>query len=172
MSTLSSRVLFSCAALAVGSILASGCTADSVGTAANADGGSQVAVSDTPYPPAVACMLDAGATVIEVAGGYEFEMSGVEDPDLTGRECAKQWNPAQKTDSELRDTYDQWLRDADCLRELGYHPHAAPTFETFVADWRSDGPWMPIDGVNASDWSSGAYATAKSACGLDMYARD
>ena len=162
-----------CVALAVIAITASACAgpAGSTGNPGDPASNGKIAVSDTLYPPAVECMLEAGATVIEVVGGYEFDMSGVEDPGLTGRECAKLWNPAQKSDSELKEIYDQWLDDADCLRGLGYHPDPAPTFETFAADWRADGPWMPIDGVDAPNWSSEAYAAAKKACGLDMYAR-
>ncbi len=173
MRILSGRKLIriSATVITVAALTLTGCSG-SVGTPDDGGDVGGVTISDTRYPPAVHCMLDAGATVIEVVGGYEFDMSGVQDPETTGRECSKLWNPARKTDAELRDIYQQWLQDADCLRGLGYHPDDAPSFETFVADWRADGPWMPIDGVNAFDWSPDEYAAAKSACGLDMYARD
>ncbi len=143
-----------------------------VGTSVPSEGGGDgVSITESFYPPAVECMVEAGATVTEVDGGYEFDMAGVDDPTSVGRECGKLWQPAEKSDAELRETYDRWVEEAVCLRGLGFDPEPAPSFETFVADWRSDGPWMPIDGVNVSSWSADTYQEVKAVCELEMYAR-
>lgn len=86
-------------------------------------------------------------------------------------ECRDTYSPYQeKTTAELRETYDRWIAERECLIELGYRPVEPPSFEKFASDWRT-GPWMPIDGVNTQLWTDAEYRQAKEQCTLEMYDR-
>lgn len=76
-----------------------------------------------------------------------------------------------QTDAQLAETYRRWLRERDCLMGLGYAPLAPDSLEKFIADWRTSGPWMPIDGVDVHSWTAEEYDAAKTACGLEMLTR-
>jgi hypothetical protein len=87
-------------------------------------------------------------------------------------ECRDTFSPRrEKTEAELRDIYDRWVAERDCLVELGYRPAEPPSFEKFVSDWRSVGPWMPNDGVDTEHWTDAEYREAKERCTLEMYDR-
>lgn len=76
-----------------------------------------------------------------------------------------------KTDAEVRVIFDRWVKERECLVGLGYQPVEPPTFEKFLADWNSTGPWMPIDGIDTNAWSGADYEAAKKACVLEFFSR-
>ena len=132
-------------------------------------------------PPDTQCMIDHGWKLIEVRPpevpgdppSYKLESDlppGQQQAIID--ECQKLASPPpEKTDQELRTIYDRWVTERECLVGLGYHPTEPPTFEKFAADWRSSGPWMPIDGVDTGSWTDAAYQAAKGACTLEMFHR-
>jgi hypothetical protein len=71
------------------------------------------------------------------------------------------------TDNDLRIVYNRWVGERDCLVKLGYSPAQPPSFETFVQSWTT-GPWMPIDGVDVSNWTDVQYKQAKAQCNLEF----
>lgn len=71
--------------------------------------------------------------------------------------------PHEPTDAELRETYDRWVLEAQCLLDLGFHPRPPPSFAEFRDDWKT-GPWMPIDGIPFDR----IRGEAKDRCGLEM----
>lgn len=86
-------------------------------------------------------------------------------------ECSEKYPQPEKTDAEVRVIYDRWVKERECLVGLGYDPVEPPTFEKFMADWRSTGPWMPIDGIDTNAWSGADYEAAKKACTLEFFSR-
>jgi hypothetical protein len=124
-----------------------------------------------------ACMAAAGYTVHPARKGsnglYSWERSSyfTWDPDgnppnfAASAQCEAQFAPpAGKTDAELREIYDRWVLEAQCLVAYGFHPRPPPSFSEFRDDWRGTGPWMPIDGI-PFDRITGE---AKDRCGLEM----
>lgn len=106
--------------------------------------------------------------------GYILEANLTMDEARPIREKCDKLKPhrPEKTEAEVRVVYDRWLGQRDCLIGLGYRPHEPPSFETFLSDWRGDGPWTPLDGVNTRVWSGAEYAEAKERCTLEFYDRD
>lgn len=140
-----------------------------------------IAVPTGQLPPDVQCLVDHGFSVEVEPPQFEGDTPGyvlqsdlpAEEARAISMECSKLRPPRrQLTDAELRVIYDRWVDERDCLIELGYRPVEPPSFETFVADWRSTGPWMPIDGVDTNAWSGADYAEAKERCILEMFDRD
>lgn len=66
--------------------------------------------------------------------------------------------------------YDRWVKERECLVDLGYHPTEPPTLETFISDWKT-GPWDPLTGVDTGAWTDADYQAAKQACTLEFYGR-
>lgn len=126
------------------------------------------------------CMLDNGFRIIAVHEGYPGSKPWYswesDHPGLEGmaqmQECQKLAPPArQKTDEELREIYGRWVQERACLVDMGYAPVTPPSFEKFASDWRSTGPWMPIDGIDYSSWTDSQYREAKERCTLEMFDR-
>ncbi len=125
-------------------------------------------------------MLDSGFRISDVHQGYPGSKPwyswdsdySVSEGTAKLDECQKLAPPArQKTDEELREIYDRWVQERACLMDLGNSPVNPPSFEKFASDWRSTGPWMPIDGVDYSSWTDAQYREAKERCGLEMFDR-
>lgn len=138
-----------------------------------ASGGTTVERSSEAY---ATCVVDgggqvpAGADVADPAAPLEFPGLSIEEINQVLAACADlRPERVEVTDAEVRETYDRWLGQADCLRELGYEPDPAPSFDTFLAGWRGEGPWTPIDGVDTSAWTAADAQAAKDACVLEFF---
>ena len=80
-------------------------------------------------------------------------------------QCEAQFAPPrERTDAELREIYDRWVLEAQCVVALGFHPKPPPSFPEFRDDWRTTGPWMPVDGIPYDQITQ----VAKDRCGLEM----
>ena len=80
------------------------------------------------------------------------------------QQCGTRFAPVRQwTAAELREIYDRWVLEAQCLVSLGFHPRKPPPFATFYDDWKT-GPWSPIDGIPFER----IRGEAKDRCGLEM----
>lgn len=141
-----------------------------------------VSIPAQELPPDIQCYVDHGYTLVKIMDPtFEGDRPGYQlSTDLPADQigaihdqCEKLAPPyIPKTDDELRVIYDRWVDERDCLIELGYRPAPPPSFEKFAADWRSTGPWMPIDGVDTGSWSDAEYREAKDRCKLEFFSRD
>jgi len=132
-------------------------------------------------PPDIQCYVDHGFSLVKVMDptfegdrpGYQLSTDlPASQTDAIRDECEKLAPPnVPKADDELRVIYDRWVDERDCLIELGYRPALPPSFEKFATDWRSTGPWMPIDGVDTGAWSDAQYREAKDRCKLEFFSR-
>lgn len=126
------------------------------------------------------CMLDHGFRIAQVKppsleGGkpsYVYESDHAPEQGFAlMTECRNEFAPYQeKTSAELREIYDRWVAERECLIALGYEPAEPPSLEKFMSDWRS-GPWTPIDGIDTQRWTDVEYRDAKERCTLEMYDR-
>jgi hypothetical protein len=124
-------------------------------------------------------MLDNGFKITQVHPGYPGEKPWYSWDSDSSAEAAAKFQECQKlapvarpkTDAELRVIYGRWIDERTCLVSLGYNPSDPPSFEKFASDWNSTGPWVPLDGVDYSDWTDSQYREAKERCGLEMYDR-
>jgi hypothetical protein len=84
-------------------------------------------------------------------------------------ECAKlsPWRHMM-TDEDIRAVYERWVRERECLVDLGYQPDKPPPFERFLVTWRTTGPWMPIDGLSFDDTHRPQFSIAQQRCLLEM----
>lgn len=141
------------------------------------------------YPADIQCLIDHGWRVVEVEPpqfegdppSYQLEI-GVDvysDQERTNiiDLCDALVPPRpEKTDAEIGVIYERWLEERDCLIGLGYTPVEPPSFETFLADWKSESaaesPWTPLDGVDTNAWNAAQYAGAKARCTLEFFDRD
>lgn len=138
-------------------------------------------VGGEPVPRYVQCMVDRGfqvtgrsGVVSDTDGGYEFVSDLPTQDALRIIDECRQLEPERPPlrDEEIRETYEDWSRQRECLLNLGYQPEEPPSFDTFLEDWRSPhGPWMPIDGIQYWLWTDEEYENAKSHCRLDFYER-
>ena len=98
----------------------------------------------------------------ETTTWYSWEAAG---PNVNAvLDCGDRFAPPQeKTVEELREIYNRWVLERQCLMSLGFHPKAPPSFSKFQRTWHT-GPWMPIDGVPFERLRS----EAKERCGLEM----
>lgn len=158
-----------------------GTSAGSPSASPPASGG--LLVPTEQLPAYIRCLVENGFRLVEVeppqfegdSPGYQLETDLRQSDVLAVEEkCQKLAPPrAEKTEAELRVIYERWIAERDCLVELGYQPDSPTSFEKFVSDWRSArGPWMPIEGVDTSAWTSEEYRTAKERCTLEMFDRD
>ena len=131
------------------------------------------------------CMLGLGwqITAVHTASalgdpvGYDFTAPGNGDSqglfERTRTQCEPlRPSPREKTDAEIRDIYTRWVGEYHCLVGLGYQPDAPPSVETFIATWKSTGPWSPINGLHTEHWTQAEYDQAKAKCTLDMFSDD
>jgi hypothetical protein len=133
-------------------------------------------------PADIKCYLDHGIRLVRIdppmaegdRPGYVLESDLPAAEYRLVRDQCEKLAPAAKeqTDAEVRVIFDRWLKERECLIGLGYHPVEPPTFEKFLADWRSTGPWMPIDGIDTNAWTDADYQAAKKACTLEFFSRD
>lgn len=140
---------------------------------------------DEGYPPHVRCMIESGFRLVSVdepeadygSTGYEFESDLPQEEALRIlRECRELApDPPPITNDELRVIYDRWVKERDCLRDLGYVPAEPPSFEKFAEDWRSpppeSGPWDPLAGVDTGAWTDAEFRVAKERCVLEFFDR-
>lgn len=143
--------------------------------------GAGVPIPIGQLPADTQCMVDHGWQLVEmlppeVPGdppGYKLESDLPSDQMAAIIEECQKLAPSAPvmTDRELRAIYDRWVKERECLVGLGYHPTEPPTFEKFAADWRTTGPWGPLDGVDTGAWTDAAYQAAKEACTLEMFHR-
>lgn len=165
----------STAALLVAAVLLLGaCTGDGVERTTGDDQGG-VVLPESTYPPDIRCLVERGWTVVESEGGGAHTLrapGGLSAEDRAGieRDCGElRPEPVEQSEAEVRQVYERWLEEADCLRDLGYSPEPAPPFEVFLADWRGSGPWFPIDGIDTGAWTSEQYEEAKERCVLEAF---
>jgi hypothetical protein len=131
------------------------------------------------------CMVKAGWQLAAVhtdqpglPPGYDFSIPGKLDQasyELL-RQRSKQCDalrPAVPTmsDDEIRQVYDRWVGEYQCMVGLGYQPDPPPSVETFVASWKT-GPWMPINGLDTIHWKQADYDLAKAKCTLEFFTDD
>lgn len=149
-------------ALVVGTMLGVACADDPSAPA-------PVPAALEPGPDLVgACFLAQG---LQPVGEHEFR-----GPAAIGRDellramekCTEFADDEELTDGEVRVVYDRWRGQAECVRGLGYEPDPAPPFSTFLADWRSGGPWDPLHGVDTRLWTAAQAQEAKDACVLEF----
>jgi len=176
--------------LASGAMIALVCTA----FACNASGGtpSEWATSAPTTPGAVSiptgnldayaqCMIANGWRLVAIrsagpgAGGPGYEWTRDNDgksPDEIKALLAEcdGLRPSSRplTNAEIREIYDRWVDEYHCMVGLGYQPDPPPSFEAFLATWKT-GPWMPIDGVDVDHWTQGQYDEAKAKCTLEFF---
>lgn len=122
-----------------------------------------------------ACMADAGYRVVPGSSGsngiyswersssYNWEEGDPVDPLKSGACLARFPRARPKTFGEIREIYNRWVLEWQCVRSLGFHPGRPPTFEEFYPTWAT-GPWMPINGVPMERLGG----RAKDKCGLEM----
>lgn len=130
------------------------------------------------------CMLDAGFYIVGVntASGaptkfqYAVDTKVVElsVADARQEKCVAMLPPDPTfSEAEVRDIYNRWVGEYQCLLGLGYHPDAPPSVETFVASYYGQanvGPWTPINGIHTEYWTKAEYDEAKSKCTLEFFA--
>jgi len=114
-------------------------------------------------PPDIQCYVDHGYTLVKVSEpwpgserpGYQLTTDLPRAQTEAVRAACEKLAPPDvpKTEAELRTIYDRWVAERECLVQLGYQPAPPSSFEKFVSDWRSTGPWMPIDGVDTGAWT-------------------
>lgn len=131
--------------------------------------------------PVTRCAVDHGFRVVSVKppafeGGrqsYVLESDYSAQQGMAILHDCRELAPGQpKSDADLRTIYDRWVGERDCLVGLGYRPEEPPSFEKFVADWRSpQGPWDPLAAVDTASWTDADYAEAKRLCTLEMFDR-
>jgi len=152
-----------------------GCSSGAVSLAPSA--GRQ---SDSPLASFDACMAEAGFRVASTHDGYPGEPSWNEwESDLGDAEGLQRLTecqrlvppPRQRSDEELTAIYWRWVEERACLVRLEYSPTQPSTVEKFISDWRSTGPWTPVDGIDITTWSSEEYDRAKAACTLEVLER-
>lgn len=140
-----------------------------------------ISVPAEQLPPDTRCLIDRGFVLVEVLPpeiegddpGYKLksDLSKTESAAAI-EECRKLApDPPVLSKSDLRVVFDRWVAERDCLSGLGYRPNEPPSFEKFVSSW-STGPWMPIDGIDTSNWTDAQYGDAKERCTLEMFVRD
>lgn len=142
----------------------------------------EISIPAGELPPDVQCLVDHGFTLLKITDpiiegerpGYQLKADLPADQvHAISEECQKLAPPTvPKTDAEMRVVYDKWVDERNCLIELGYRPAPPPSFEKFAADFRSTGPWMPLDGIDISGWSDAQYREAKDRCKLEFFTRD
>jgi hypothetical protein len=130
------------------------------------------------------CMLDAGyriAGTSSVSPGespvivWYLDTRGIDvDAARAARDRCEAMRPTPPplTDAEIRELYDRWVGEYQCLMGLGYQPDPPPSVEVFVASYYANpkkGPWMPIDGVDTDHWKQAQYDEAKAKCGLEFF---
>lgn len=129
--------------------------------------------------PVDKCMLDAGFRATEIYpgrsgsnGAYSWDVPttfawvavGEGATMMAMSACGNRFGSrGEKTVDELREIYDRWVLERECLIELGIQPKGPPPFEDFIGQWRT-GPWMPVDGVPLSAFGD----VVKARCGLEM----
>jgi hypothetical protein len=180
-----SRCLSGTLLLTAGLLVSAGCSDSTIGSPSVSGGAATspgLSIPAGELPPDIQCLVDHGFTLIKITDPYtEGERPGYQlMSDLPSdqvheisKECQKLAPPdVQKTDEELRVIFDRWVDERNCLIGLGYQPAPPPSFEKFVADWRSTGPWMPINGIDTPSWTDTQYREAKERCRLEFYTRD
>jgi hypothetical protein len=141
-----------------------------------------IAIPTDALPPHIACHIANGARLVEVEPPifpgepprYVLEVQVVPGQDPREAAAAREAcdrlapPPPQRSDEDIREIYDRWVGQRLCLIELGYTPAEPPSFEQFLSDWRGEGPWTPIDGVNIDLWTADEYRLAKERCTLEF----
>jgi len=141
--------------------------------------GPDISVAASELRPVDRCMFEAGfrATMVhpgrvgsnahyswETTTWYTWEAAGPNATLTAMANCRDRFAPVQeKTVEELREIYNRWVLERQCLMSLGFTPKSPPSFDEFRTTWRT-GPWMPIDGVDFR----ALHGEAKELCGLEM----
>ena len=100
----------------------------------------------------------------ETTTWYTWEAAGPNATLVSIGDCRDRFGLVQeKTVEELREIYDRWVLERQCLMSLGFAPESPPSFDEFRTTWRT-GPWMPIDGVDFQALSG----EPTELCGLEM----
>jgi hypothetical protein len=175
---------------------AAACGGSGLGSSTNPGSGAANAVAGSNTPKAISiptgnldayaqCMVSAGWQIAAVhtdrpglPPAYDFSVP--EKLDQASYELLRQRSkqcdalkPAVPTmsDDEIRQTYNRWVGEYQCMVGLGYRPDPPPSVETFVASWKT-GPWMPIDGLDTGHWTQTEYDLAKAKCTLEFFTDD
>lgn len=157
--------------LLAGGLIAAACGSDSSGSdTASTTGPPGVEVSERSQEAYTQCLADHGG--VTAADGIETRFPagmGAAEFEQILDDCRRyQAESVPLTELEVREVYDRWLGQAECMRGLGYDPDPAPTFETFLEDWRGDGPWSPLHGIDTSAWTPAEAQAAKDSCVLEF----
>ena len=128
--------------------------------------------------PYVQCMVDAGWKIIAIHAemsppGYDMTYPGQLNPEIQARtqQCKTLMPPTKwPSDDEIRQIYDRYVGEYQCLVGLGYQPDPPPSVEVFVATYKT-GPWGPIDGTGWESWSQAQYDQARQKCTIEMLIR-
>lgn len=122
--------------------------------------------------PVDRCMFDAGFRATEVHAGragsnsdyswdvptwYVWEAAGDGATPAAMVDCRNRFAQyKEKTVEEVREIYDRWVLERECLIGLGFQPASPPPFETFQGSWKTG----PLDadrrGAIRSPWERGA----------------
>ena len=128
------------------------------------------------------CMVNAGwqITAIRSTGPDEPPEYRFAAPSVTGQASYQELQdrsthcetlrptPRELTDDEIRGIYNRWVGQYQCLVGLGYQPDPPPSVEKFIVDWKGDGPWNPLAGVDFGTWTQTQLNEAKAKCTLDV----
>ncbi len=141
--------------------------------------GPDIAVAAEDSRPFDLCIFEAGFRATAVRRGrsgsnaayswnvpttYTWQAAGASATGATMAGCAQRFAPPKvHTVVELREIYDRWVLERECLISLGFTPHRPPSFAEFQYTWYS-GPWTPIDGVPFGELGG----DPKKRCGLEM----
>lgn len=140
-----------------------------------------VSIPVEQLPPNIRCLVEHGARIIEVQPPlrpgapprYVLSLDlPLDEARKISEECNKLRSPSPPlSEAEIRETYERWVTEYECLVELGYRPDPPPSVEKFIADWQT-GPWDPLQGIDTGDWTDAQYQEAKDRCGLEFFSRD
>jgi hypothetical protein len=132
-------------------------------------------VPASPRPSYVECFARWGLVVVEHPSSksgdpstYTFE-NGELSPQVIA--AARAECTPRLTQADIRDIYDKWVGEWQCLVDAGYRPRPPPEVEEFLVQWTT-GPWSPIDGIDTNLWSNGELDRLKTQCGLEFFERD
>lgn len=111
--------------------------------------GPDIAVPADELRPVDRCMFEAGFRATQVHQGrvgsnavyswetttwYSWKADGPNATLTAMANCGARFAPVQeKTVAELREIYDRWVLERQCLMSLGFTPKSPPSFEEFRA---------------------------------------
>jgi hypothetical protein len=137
----------------------------------------------------VKCMRDAGWQLTEFSTpqrpggepGYGWIHPGPMDSAAWEVHAAcSSIVPFMPTDSpdDIREMYNRWVGEYECLIGLGYRPDPPTSVEVFVASYldaqagnaeKHSYWWWPLQGVDTDSWTKAQYDEARAKCTLENW---